>query len=174
MSLFSRLTHERSIHSRQGSFHATSAPDSAHSESHDTILVALSGSALDHETMTVACMMARAHRTNVVHAIYAVEVPRSLAVTDEMPSAQAEAAAALDRACNDAVPFGLHVTREYVQSRDAGECLVQLARRDDCALLVIGLPCGKESEGDSTEKVDNVLRKAPCRVWVVRDTPIAA
>lgn len=178
MSLFSRLSHERTNHNRIGGAGMLPMPFGAGSRaecaSHDTILVALTGSVLDREIMTLACTMALARRTNMVHAIYAAEVPRSLAITDEMPVAQAAAAVALERAGEDAALFGIGVVKEYIQSRDIGECLVQVARRGDFQLLVMGLPSGDEAEADATEKVDNVLRKAPCRVWVVRDMPLAA
>ncbi len=111
----------------------------------------------------------------MVHAVYAVDVPRALAVTDELPSAQGAAHAAFALAAEAAAAFHVGIEAEYIQSRNSADALVRVARSEQYALLVMGVP---NAEGDPTadtaETVDDVLRRAPCRVLVVRAAPLAA
>lgn len=175
MSLFSIFTHQRSTENQdRGARDASARPAGQHA-TQGAILVALSGEAFDAEVMALACTMARARRINAVHAVYAVEVPRAFAVTDELPEAQEKAQAAFHTATEEAAAFGIELVTEYVQSRNSADCLVRVACSDRYALLVMGLP-GAEGDAavDPTEKVDEVLRSAPCRVWVVRGASLAA
>jgi len=141
-----------------------------------SVLVAVTGEALDHELMALACTVAKEKHTNVVHAIYGIEVPRTKAVDDEMPTERRKADEALDRAMSDARLCEITVDKEYIQSRNFGQSLVAAAADNGCALLIVGLPYHAQAEGqfELTDTVDYVLNKAPCRVWVVRGQPPAA
>ena len=139
-----------------------------------SVLVAVTGEALDHEMMALACTVAKEKHTNVVHAIYGIDVPRTMAVDDEMTDERKKADEALKSAANDARPYEIKVDKEYIQSRNFGQSLVDAARDNGCALLIVGLPYRAQTEEgqfELTDTVDYVLKNAPCRVWVVRGQP---
>ncbi len=135
-----------------------------------SVLVAVSGDALDHELMALACAVAEKKRANVIHVIYGIEVPRSKSVDEEMPQERVKADQALDEAEADAEQCRIAVDREYIQSRNIGQSLVDAASVHQCSLLIVGVPYNATTEGQSelTETVDYVLKNAPCRVWVIR------
>lgn len=138
---------------------------------HGVVLVALTGTALDHELMALACVAARQARVGVVHALFGIAVPRVRAVDDEAPEERALAEAALARAATDAREFGLAVEGEYMQARDVGACLVRMAAAAHrCSLLILGASASAADEdaSDDAGLAAYALRHAPCRVWVVR------
>lgn len=139
------------------------------------VLVAITGGELDHELMALACAVAQKKHTNVVHAIYGIEVPRTKPVDEEMADERAQADHALDQAAADGESCHISVDKEYVQSRNVGQSLVSAAASHACALMIIGLPYKAEAEGqlEMNETVDYVLKHAPCRVWVIRGRPPA-
>ncbi len=136
------------------------------------ILVAVSGSELDREVMTLAGKVAREKKAQVF-AVYGIVVPRTKAIDDDMPEETEAAHQALNQVANVAVQMGLEIEPEIVQSRHFGRSLVDEAEAHDCALLIIGLPfrpgVGDQIEGFDT--VEYVLRNAPCKVWIVRGAP---
>lgn len=183
-NLMNRLMHFRSIVQHPSGLYSTAsvsdtAPDpqaTAQYRPGEGILVALSGDALDGELMALACTMARTRHVERVEVVYSIAVPRALPVNDEMPAERAHAEAALANAREEAKHYGLTVEAEYIQSRDIGESLVQVARARGCTLLIVGLPYddGGDGEAKVAETTEEVLRRAPCRVWVVRGQPLAA
>jgi nucleotide-binding universal stress UspA family protein len=134
------------------------------------ILVAISGSALDREIMTLAGKVAREKKAQVF-AVYGIEVPRTKAIDDDMPEETEAAHAALNQVANIADQMSQEIEPEIVQSRHFGRSLVDEAH--DCALLIIGLPfrLGVGDQIEGFETVEYVLRNAPCKVWIVRGTP---
>jgi hypothetical protein len=140
------------------------------------VVVALTGGELDHELMALACTVASEKHLDVVQAIYGIEVPRTKAVNDDMPTERRAADAALERAAQDAKAYHITVAKEIVQSRRVGTSLVHAATAHGCALLILGLPCAAAME-DATEETGmsellaDVLMLAPFRVWVVRGQP---
>lgn len=138
-----------------------------------SVLVAVTGGELDHELMALACAVAQKKHTQVVHAIYGIEVPRTKPVDEELPAERTQADHALDQAAADGESCHISVDKEYVQSRNVGQSLVSAAATHGCALLIIGLPYKAEAEGqlEMNETVDYVLKHAPCRVWVIRGRP---
>jgi nucleotide-binding universal stress UspA family protein len=138
-----------------------------------SVLVVVNGDELDQELMALACAVAEKKHAQDVHVIYGIEVPRTKPVDEEMPRERAKADQALDKAEEDARQCHIAVDKEYIQSRNVGQCLVDAAAIHDCALLIVGVPYNAPSEGqfELTDTVDYVLKNAPCRVWVVRGQP---
>ena len=133
------------------------------------VLVALSGTDLDIEIVTLACNLAKAKKSSV-YVIYGIEVPRKLAIDAEMPVETQVASAALERAASVAEQLHIHVEPEIIQSRHYGQSIVDEANAHECALLILGLPyhLGVGGHFDLGETADFVLKNAPCRVWLVR------
>jgi nucleotide-binding universal stress UspA family protein len=139
------------------------------------ILVALAGDELDDEVMALACTLARMQGVRV-RAVYGIAVPRCRAVDDEMPTERAKAESALARAGETSRRCGVAIETECVQSRDMAESLVRIAKSGGCGLLVVGVR--READGADDEglpkMVADVLKQAPCRVWLVRGQSLAA
>lgn len=141
------------------------------------IWVLLSGDTLDHELIALACAMASERHASRVRAIYGIEVPRARPIDDEMPSERARAEAILAEAARDAEMCDIVVEPECVQARSIGESLVRASTELGCAVLLVGLPYRAEGDDEAqlSETVEDVLRRAPCRVCVVRGRqPITA
>ncbi len=134
------------------------------------ILVSVTGDALDHELMALACAVAEEKQAKVIHVMYGIEVPRTKSVDEEMPRERALAGQVLNEAQADAKTCQAKVDPEYFQSRNIGQSLVAAASEHHCSLLIVGVPYNASTEGqfELTETVDYVLKNAPCRVWVVR------
>ena len=136
------------------------------------VLVAVTGSDLDRELMTLAGKVAHEKKAQIF-AVYGIEVPRTKAIDDEMPEETAAAHEALSRVAAVADQMNIKIDPEIVQSRHFGHSLADEAEAHDCALLIIGVSyasaTGDQIEG--AETLDYVLRNAPCKVWIVRGQP---
>lgn len=133
------------------------------------VLVAVSGSELDAEAVTLACNAAKAKKSNVF-AVFGIQVPRTLPIDAEMQAETEDAGRALERASGVAAQMHLHLQSEIVQSRDYGQSLIDEAVAHECALLILGLPyhLGPSGHFALGEAAEHVLKNAPCRVWLVR------
>jgi nucleotide-binding universal stress UspA family protein len=141
-----------------------------------SVLVAVTGEAIDHELIALAGTVAKKKHADAIHVIYGIEVPRTKAIDADMPAERRKANEALNSAAVDAKEFEIRVDKEYIQSRNFGQSLVDAAEAHGCALLIVGVAYQAPAEGqfELTETVDYVLKYAPCRVWVVRGQPPAS
>jgi nucleotide-binding universal stress UspA family protein len=145
---------------------------------HVTVLVALSGTPVDREAMTLACNVVKNKRSHThyrveLSAVYGISVPRTLAVDAEMPEQVEEAQRTLIAAEEVAESMKLDVQAEYIQARAIGQSVVQLAGDGACALIIVGVPYEVDCDGQFvlSEVADYVLKHATCRVWIVRGNP---
>lgn len=131
------------------------------------VLVSVTGGRLDDELVRLGCSLA-GHRGAKIYVIYVLEVPQRLAVDAEMDTTQAEAA--LDHASAVGESFGVEVTAELLQARDAGIAIVDEARDRQCGLILMGLvPDERRDHNPLGRRVPYVLIHADCRVIVVRE-----
>ena len=133
------------------------------------ILVAVTGTDLDNEVVTLACNLSKKKKGSVF-AVYGIEVPRKLPIDAELPQQTQAAGEALEQAADVAEQSSVRIEPEIIQSRNFGQSLVDEAVAHDCALLILGLPyhLGVGGHFDLGEAADFVLKNAPCRVWLVR------
>lgn len=140
------------------------------------VWVVLTGAAVDGEVVTLACAMAQEKHAKGLHALYCIEVPRSMPVDAELPVQRGAATEILDRAAEVAAWHHIAFERECLQARIASEGIVQALEGRSCATLVVGVPY--RTDGDDRAQVSELaaelLRFAPCRVYVVRGMPQAA
>ena len=136
------------------------------------ILVAVTGTDLDKELVSLACNIAKQKKVEV-YAVYGIQVPRTLPVDADMPDQTHQARGALELAETVAERISARMEAEIIQSRHFGQSLVDEASTHDCALVMLGLPykVGRQGHFDLDETADYVLKNAPCRVWVVRGQP---
>ncbi len=67
---------------------------------------------------------------------------------------------------------GCEAVAEVVQARDAGPAIVDEAKDHNCALILIGyVRPGYRASNELGKTVPYVLANAPCRVWLVQDSP---
>lgn len=133
------------------------------------ILVAVTGTDLDNEVVTLACNLGKKKKGNVF-AVYGIEVPRKLPIDAELPRETEAAGEALEQAASVAEQTSIRIEPEIIQSRNFGQSLVDEAIAHDCALLILGLPyhIGVGGHFELGDTADYVLKNAPCRVWLVR------
>jgi K+-sensing histidine kinase KdpD len=103
------------------------------------IVVAVTGTDLDTELVSMAGNIGKAKKANVF-AVYGIEVPRKLAIDAEMPEETEAADRALRRATQIADQMHVHIEPEIVQSRNFGQSLVDEALAHECSLVILGLP----------------------------------
>lgn len=138
------------------------------------ILVAIKGTELDREIMSLACKVALQKKNATIFIVYVIEVPRTRAIDDPMTEETKIAKQALLNAATVAQNAGVtSLQREIVQSRDQGHSLVDEVEAHQCKLLVVGMPYREDMSGqiEGVDAVAYVLQHAPSKVWVVRDRP---
>lgn len=121
------------------------------------------------EAIDVASRLAAEHGSSIT-AIAVVEVPPLLPTDAHMANEEASARALLKRAAAVAESYGVSVSLETVQSRDAASAILTAILEHDIELVVIGAPRRERSTRSVAifgHTVEHVLKKAPCRVMVV-------
>jgi len=133
------------------------------------IIVGVTGSELDRETVSVACTLAKTKKVEAF-AIYGIEVPRTQPIDAEMGDETRQASEALERAVAIAGQVGADLEPEIVQSRSFGQSLVDESEAHGCALIILGVPyrLGHSGQFQISETADYVLKHARCKVWIVR------
>jgi nucleotide-binding universal stress UspA family protein len=133
------------------------------------ILVSLEGNGADHAVMDLAIRMAKPAKAHV-SAVHIIEVKRALPLEAEIPTAIEKGEAALQRAEQWAKQAGVDIEIEILQARDAGAALVDEAVDRAVDLILIGVPYRTRfGSFDLGGVATYALRKAPCRVWVLRE-----
>ena len=138
-------------------------------QAHCNIIVGVTGSELDRETVSVACTLAKTKKVEAF-AIYGIEVPRTQPIDAEMADETRQASEALDRAVAIAGQVGADLEPEIVQSRSFGQSLVDESEAHGCALIILGVPykLGHSGQFQISEAADYILKHARCKVWIVR------
>ena len=120
------------------------------------------------ETVQFAAKIAKMHHASLT-ALHVMEIPQALPLDTFFPEKLAAADALLERAQAISREYEVPIETELIQSRDAGETIVELAKKHQHDLIVIGITVraivtpGRSPLGGT---VDYVLRNAPCRVWL--------
>jgi len=119
----------------------------------------------------IACDLAGLYKADVT-AVYAIEVPRSLALDADLGVQMQEARDVLDTASHIAeTVYDTNVETVVLQARSAGVAIVEYAKEKGSDLILLG---AHRDHPRSREEVvfgataDYVARNAPCAVWTVR------
>ena len=140
------------------------------------ILVAVNGSELDRDLITMAGKVASDPKYAIkpkIYAVFGIEVPRTKAIDDEMPEATERAHTALNLVAEVAAKFKIDIEQEIIQSRHFGHSLVDEVDAHDVGMLIYGQSYQKGTDGRLVgfEALEHVLQHAACKVWVVRGVP---
>ena len=134
------------------------------------LLVPVSNTGASYEALSHAGMVARAQRSPI-RVIHVIEVVRSLPVDAEMEWEARQGEQLLRRAEDLAKKEGFHVVTEMLQSRQAGQAIVDEAHAQEASAIVLGMQfrrmVGEFEPGTTTSYV---LQHARCPVWVIRES----
>jgi nucleotide-binding universal stress UspA family protein len=128
------------------------------------ILVPVSGTETDVETIKLACRLARRDKSKIL-AVYIIPIEHSLPLDAEMSIEVKKAEAILNNAGKIALLQGYEIETDLLQARNIGPSIIDEALERQADLIVMGIyykqHFGQYSLGDVTPYV---LKNAPCRV----------
>jgi APA family basic amino acid/polyamine antiporter len=131
-----------------------------------SILLPLSVHRVSDEMTLTALRLAAESGTRLV-ALYPIEVPLDLPLSAPMADKVAVAEHELREAAALGRQYGVSVVTRIVRTRDAGEAIVEEARRRGSEIIVMGVPVRRRAGERMFGRVtDYVLRNADCRVMV--------
>jgi len=135
-----------------------------------SVLVAVRGEPSDDETIRLACELLSSPKGKI-HILYVIEVERGLPLDAEIAPSTAKGEEVLKHMEDVAKAFRCKTEAELVQARQAGSAVVQEAVEKSVEVIVLGIPY-KERFGSFSlgETIPYVLKNAPCRVIVWRDS----
>lgn len=132
------------------------------------ILVPVEGAPTDHESIVLACSMAKRDRSDIL-LLYVIEVRRNLPIDAELTEEIERGEAALDNVQRFADKIGCRVTTDLLQAREAGAAIVNEAVERDAQLIVMGVPYHEKFGEYCVEpRAQYVLEHAGCRVILAR------
>jgi nucleotide-binding universal stress UspA family protein len=104
-----------------------------------------------------------------IHAIYVIEVDRTLPLDAEIGPAIARGEQVLVGAERVAQSLEYPIGTDLLQAREVGPAVVDEAVERDVDLIIMGLPYKQRfGQFDLGKTTPYVLKNAPCRVLVVR------
>ena len=132
------------------------------------VLVAVSGSALDDDIVSLACEMVD-HKKGTVWVLFVIEVARTLPLDAEVPVETARGEQVLQQLEALGKSKKCTIEGEILQARSVGAAVVQEAVDREAELLIAGTPY-QEHYGSPTlgDLVPYLLKRSPCRVLVYR------
>lgn len=136
------------------------------------ILVPLSADPADRDAVDLACRLAKLSKAHVF-VVYVIEVKRTLPLDADIPPELEKGDSLLRGAEEWAAEMGMEIETELLQAREPGPAVVDEAVERGTDLIVLGIPYKtKFGDFDPGKIASYLLRKAPCRVWILRG-PIA-
>jgi nucleotide-binding universal stress UspA family protein len=134
------------------------------------ILVSTNGGGADGEVIKLACSLARKPKAKV-YAVYIIEVERSLSLDTQVDSETEKAEKILTQAEDAAADADYDVETDLLQARDAGPAIVNEAVERGVDLIIMATTYKKpHGVPDLGKAVYYVLKEAPCRVLLYRDS----
>ena len=135
-----------------------------------SILVPTNGGGADEEVIKLACSLARRSKAKV-YAVYIIEVERSLSLDTQVDSDTKKAEKILTQAEDAAADADYEIETDLLQARDAGPAIVNEAVERGVDLIIMATTYEKaHGVPDLGKVVYYVLKEAPCRVLVYRDS----
>ncbi len=134
------------------------------------ILVSVTGERIDSEVVELACNYAKRVKAEV-YVIKVIEVKRSLPLDADLSSEVEKGEEILNQAEKIAETVDISIETELLQARDAGIAVVDEAIERGVDLIVLGMGYrNKFGDFNVGKIVPQVLKNAPCWVWVVRES----
>jgi nucleotide-binding universal stress UspA family protein len=133
------------------------------------ILVAVSGTQSDVESIHLACDLAKKSKA-IVYVLYVVEVKWSLPLDAVVEPDIEKAEKILTRAEDIAVESEYEIETDLIQAREVGAAIVEEAVERNVDIIIMGLNYKKRfGIFDLGKAIPHVLEEAPCRVLLHRE-----
>ena len=128
------------------------------------ILVPVTGSPVDDETMRLACQLAKKNKGKI-WAVYVITIKRSLPLDAEIEPEVRKAEDILDRIAIVAEEEDCEIETDLLQAREVGPTIIDEAVEREVDLIIMGLSYKRRFGQFSLGNVlPYVLRNAPCQV----------
>ena len=128
------------------------------------------GSRMDEEAVKLACLLTKKVKGKI-YAAYIIRVAHALPLDAEVETDMQQGEEVLRQAEGTAVGEGCEVETDLLQARKAGPAIIEEAIERDIDLIILGLEHKKRfGEVSLGETVPYVLKHAPCRVLVCRES----
>ena len=134
------------------------------------LIVLLSGGPADEPVIEMACLLAR-QKGAQLYLVHPVVVERSLPLDAAMPEATERARVGLDRGRQLAARHGCPAQARELRTRDVAAALVDEAADLGCDEIVLSVTEGQRGIGSPLAIAEQILRQAPCPVWLYRGKP---
>ncbi len=128
------------------------------------ILVPITGTEADAETIRLACRMAKREKGKL-YAMYVITIKRSLPLEAEIESETNRAEELLDHAERVAEEENCELETDLLQAREVGPTIIDEAIEKKVDLILMGVKFKKRfGQFQMGSIVPYVLKNAPCRV----------
>lgn len=121
----------------------------------------------DTESVQIACRVAREHGAELV-VLYVIEIPEALPLETFLVDPLQRGDEALARAEAIGREVGITTRPKLLQARAAGPTICEVAKEEQCDLIILGAPKRPGPGFSLGRTVETVLRHAPCHVWVCK------
>lgn len=137
------------------------------------VLVPLSGEETDEETTRLACEIAKKSKGKV-YLLHIIEVKRSLPLDAGLERETRKGEEILSHAEDVADEQECEIETDLLQAREAGPAIVDEAAELGVDLIIMGMSYKKRfGEFSLSPIVFYVLKNAPCKVLIYRETALA-
>jgi nucleotide-binding universal stress UspA family protein len=134
-----------------------------------TIVVTVNGNNADVEAVKLACELSKKSKASI-HAVYVIEVKRSLPLDAVIDSEMKKAEDILTRAEEVASEADCELETDIIQAREVGPAIVDEAVQRKADLIIVGLTQKRRFGAFSLGNVvPHVMKEAPCRVLLYRE-----
>ena len=136
----------------------------------NSVLVPVTGERADDDVVKLACELVGPHR-GTLHVLYVIEIERGFPIDVEIGPATAKGEQVLRHMEELAKTFKCKSEAELVQARQSGSAIVREAVDRNVDAVIMAVP-NRQRYGSFSigETVPYVLKNAPCRVIVWRDS----
>ena len=135
------------------------------------ILVPVVGTGADEQAIRLACRLAKKNKTKIM-AVHVITVKPTMPVDAEVESEIEKAENILDKMESAAEEEDYKIETDILQARDAGAAIIDESVEREADLILMGLPYKTPFGEFSMGQVGpHLLKKAKCRVVLVRDLP---
>ncbi len=135
------------------------------------ILIPVHSAEYAEQLARIACDLSSLYTADIT-AVYAIEVPRSLALDAHLGVQMQKARDILDTASHIAeTVYDMNIETAVLQARSAGVAIVEYAAERETDLILLGAHREHPRTRDAIvfgATADYVARNAPCAVWTVR------
>jgi nucleotide-binding universal stress UspA family protein len=139
------------------------------------LLVPVADDPESEKALDVACRLA-AERHASITAVTIIEIPPLLPLDAHMLEEEDDAHRLLDRAEALGASYGVRVSPRILRAREPAIAIVEQAKAIEAEIVVIG--CARDRRRSARapifgSAIQDVLKKAPCRVMVIASPPKA-